>query len=321
VIRYGYHASHEQFRPGELLEYVREAERAGFESAMCSDHIAPWSLRQGQGGFAWTWLGAALQATGLTFGVVTSPVGRYNPAVIAQAAATIGDMYPGRFWVALGSGLFSNEHITGEPWPSKDVRRERLHDAAMAIRRLWAGEMVSYERHFTLDHARLFIRPEQPPALLAAGITPETAAFAGEWADGLITVAGTPEKMAAVIDRFREAAGRDKPVFLQAQTSWASDDEAARCQAFDQWRGNIFPSAVLTDLRLPEDFDAAAELVTPDMLEGRIRMSADVDEHVRWLKEDRELGFSEVLIHNVGRNQREFIKAFGEHVLPRLKRT
>jgi probable non-F420 flavinoid oxidoreductase len=320
VTRYGYHASHEQFRPGELLQYIRHAERAGFESAMCSDHIAPWSLRQGQSGFAWTWLGSALEATGLSFGVVNCPVGRYNPAVIAQAAATIADMYPGRFWIALGSGLFSNEHITGDPWPSKTVRNERLRDAAVVIRRLWAGESVSCSRHFTLDNARLFTLPARPPGLFAAAITAETAASAGEWADGLITVAAGRDKMAAVIDRFREAGGGDKPVLLQAQTSSAGDEETAHHQAFDQWRGNVFPSPILTDLRTPEDFDAAAEFVTPDQLEGRVRMSADVDQHVRWLKEDQAMGFSEVLIHNVGRNQPEFISVFGEQVLPRLQR-
>jgi probable non-F420 flavinoid oxidoreductase len=287
---------------------------------MCSDHIAPWSLRQGQSGFAWTWLGAAMEATGLTFGVVNSPVGRYNPAVIAQAAATLADMYPGRFWIALGSGLFSNEHITGDAWPSKAVRNARLRDAASVIRRLWAGETVSYDGHFRLDQARLYTLPKRPPVLIAAAISAETAAFAGEWADGLITVLGEREKMAAVIERFHEAGGRDKPIFLQAQTSWAPDEQQARDQAYDQWRGNIFPSAILTDLRMPEDFDAAAELVEPRELEGRIRMSADVDQHVRWLKEDEAMGFSEVLIHNVGRNQREFIRAFGEQVLPRLQR-
>jgi probable non-F420 flavinoid oxidoreductase len=319
VTRYGYHASHEQFRPSELLSYVRVAETAGFDGAMCSDHIAPWSQRQGQSGFAWTWLGAALEATQLPFGVVTSPVGRYNPAVVAQAAATIADMYPGRFWLALGSGLFSNEHITGEPWPPKAERNERLRGAADVIRRLWRGETVSHDGHFTLDQARLYTLPETPPPLVAAAITPETAEFAGPWADGLITVAGEPQKMAAVVDAFRRGGGRDKPVRLQAQTSWAEDDEAARCNAYDEWRTNIFPSAVLTDLRLPEDFDAAAEMVMPEQLEGRVRMSADPDQHVQWLREDAEIGFDEVLIHNVGRNQEAFIRAFGERVLPALR--
>jgi coenzyme F420-dependent glucose-6-phosphate dehydrogenase len=115
----GYHASHEQFRPGDLLRYVQLAEQAGFGAAMCSDHFHPWSERQGQSGFAWAWLGAALEATSLSFGLVNAPGQRYHPAIIAQAAATLADMFPGRFWIAVGSGQALNEHITGERWPSK----------------------------------------------------------------------------------------------------------------------------------------------------------------------------------------------------------
>ena len=122
----GYHCSHEQFAPGELLGYVRRAERAGFRAAMCSDHFHPWLPGQGQSGFAWAWLGAALQATSLPFGVVNAPGQRYHPAVIAQAVATLAEMYPGRFWVALGTGQLLSEHVTGDRWPPKADRQARL---------------------------------------------------------------------------------------------------------------------------------------------------------------------------------------------------
>src|SRR3954471_15337567 len=118
----GFHSSHEQVHPAQLLDAVRHAEQVGFTAAMCSDHFSPWSQRQGHSGFAWSWLGAALQATALPFGVVTAPGQRYHPAVIAQAIGTLGAMYPGRFWAALGTGEASNEHITGTDWPRKDVR-------------------------------------------------------------------------------------------------------------------------------------------------------------------------------------------------------
>ena len=117
--RLGYHASHEQYRPSTLLTHVQQAEGAGFESAMCSDHFHPWSEDQGQSGFAWSWLGSALQATSLTMGTVCAPGQRYHPAVIAQAAATLAEMHPDRFWLALGSGQALNEHITGARWPTK----------------------------------------------------------------------------------------------------------------------------------------------------------------------------------------------------------
>src|SRR5436190_22142862 len=140
----GYHCSHEQFPPSELLSLVSLARSAGFRAAMCSDHFNPWSER-GQSGFAWSWLGAALQASPLPFGVVNAPGQRYHPAIVAQAAATLASMYPGRFWVALGTGQNLNEHITGAPWPSKPERRQRLLEAVGVIRAVWAGETVDRE--------------------------------------------------------------------------------------------------------------------------------------------------------------------------------
>ena len=94
MIQIGYHASHEQFKPSTLLSYVKLAERAGFTAASSSDHFHPWSNHQGESGFAWSWLGAALQATSLYFGVVNAPGQRYHPAIIAQAAATLAEMFP-----------------------------------------------------------------------------------------------------------------------------------------------------------------------------------------------------------------------------------
>ncbi len=132
---FGFHASHEQVHPSELLAAVQRAEEAGFDAAMSSDHFSPWSERQGHSGFAWSWLGAALQATTLPFGVVNAPGQRYHPAVIAQAIGTLGAMYPGRFWAALGTGEASNEHITGTGWPRKELRNERL----AGMRRHYSG--------------------------------------------------------------------------------------------------------------------------------------------------------------------------------------
>src|SRR3954463_9201074 len=141
----GYHCSHEQFPPSELLSLVSLAHGVGFRAAMCSDHFHPWSERQGQSGFAWSWLGAAMQATDLPFGVVNAPGQRYPPAVVAQAAATLAEMFPGRFWVALGTGQNLNEHITGHPWPSKPDRQARLRESVDVIRALWSGETVDHD--------------------------------------------------------------------------------------------------------------------------------------------------------------------------------
>src|SRR5918999_2344924 len=172
---FGIHASHEQIHPGELLSAMIRAEDAGFAAAMSSDHFSPWSARQGHSGFAWSWLGAALQATGLPFGVVNAPGQRYHPAVIAQAIGTLGSMFPGRFWAALGTGEASNEHITGEGWPRKDVRSARLLECVDVIRALLSGAEVSHEGLVTVDRARLWTRPDVTPPLFGAAVSVETA--------------------------------------------------------------------------------------------------------------------------------------------------
>jgi coenzyme F420-dependent glucose-6-phosphate dehydrogenase len=91
---FGYHVSHEHFPPSDLLQWTKRAEEAGSDCAMSSDHFHPWSERQGQSGFAWSWLGAAMEATKLPFGIISAPGYRYHPAVIAQGAATLSRMYP-----------------------------------------------------------------------------------------------------------------------------------------------------------------------------------------------------------------------------------
>lgn len=159
---YGFHASHEQLPPSELLRQVQAAQQAGFSRAMCSDHFAPFGPEQGESGFAWSWLGAALASTDLPFGVVNAPGQRYHPAIIAQAAATLAEMFPDRFWMAVGSGELVNEHITGERWPAKDERNARLLESVQIMRALFAGETVSHRGLVTVDRARLWTLPASP---------------------------------------------------------------------------------------------------------------------------------------------------------------
>ena len=177
--RIGYHASHEQFAPSELLRLVGLAERAGFDCAMSSDHFRPWGTAQGQSGFAWSWLGAALQATRLPFGVISAPGYRYHPAILAQAAATLAEMFPGRLWLALGSGQRLNEDLTGVAWPDKPERNARLRECADVVRALLAGETVTHRGRVTVVEAKLYSRPERPPPLLGAAVTEATAEQVG----------------------------------------------------------------------------------------------------------------------------------------------
>jgi probable non-F420 flavinoid oxidoreductase len=316
----GLHCSHEQVPPSRLLEDAKHAEQAGFGAIMSSDHFAPWSERQGESGFAWSWLGAAMAVTDLPFGVVNAPGQRYHPAIVAQAAATLCEMFPGRLWIALGSGEASNEHITGHPWPDKATRNARLRECVEVMRALFAGETVTHDGLVRVDRAKLHTLPETPPPLIGPAISVETARWAGEWADGLATVNQAPGKLEEMIDAFRSNGGAGKRLVLQVHLSWAPTEEEALRVAHDQWRTNVFPPPTCWDLELPEHFDRLALEVSPEQVRETVLVSADLAQHAAWLEELAALGFDEINLHHVGQDLSAFIDAFGEHVLPRLAR-
>lgn len=190
----GYHASHEQFKPSKLINYVQLARQAGFTSALSSDHFFPWSQRQGESGFAWSWVGAAMQATDIPFGIVNAPGQRYHPAIIAQAVATLCEMFPERFWIAVGSGQFLNEHITAEKWPAKADRNQRLKECVDIMRALWAGDSVTHDGLVKVYDAKLYTLPGYMPTVVGAALTEQTARWVGSWADAMITTSRPPEQ-------------------------------------------------------------------------------------------------------------------------------
>jgi probable non-F420 flavinoid oxidoreductase len=315
----GFHCSHEQHSPSRALADLRAAERAGFGAGMCSDHFFPFSQAQGHSGFAWSWLGAALEATGLTLGVVTAPGQRYHPAIIAQAAATLAEMYPRRLWVALGTGQALNEHITGDPWPPKSVRRRRLEEVVAIVRALFQGETVTHDGLVRVREARLYSRPAEPPLLVGAAVSAETARWVGGWADALITVSRPAADLRQVVEAFRAGGGEGKPMFLQVKLSYAATDAEAERAAHEQWRSNALPAAdFVTDTNLPETFDAAATFVRPEDMHASVRISASPARHLDWLQQDVALGFERLYLHNVNKQQAPFIEAFAGQVLPAL---
>ncbi len=318
---FGWHASHEQIGPRDLLDAARLAEQAGFDFGMSSDHFSPWSERQGHSGFAWSWLGAAMEATQLPFGVVNAPGQRYHPAIVAQAAATLEELYEDRFWLVLGTGEASNEHITGDRWPDKRTRNARLLECVDIIRALFRGEEVSHDGLVRVDRARLYVEPDTPPPLLGAAVSVATARWVGGWADGLATINQPIDKLRAVLDAFREGGGEGKRTVLQVHLSHAADDETALGIAYDQWRSNVFDPPLCWDLETVEHFDTAALRVRPEDVRGPVNVSADLQQHIGWLEEYAELGFDEIALHHVGQaaHQRPFVETFGEHVLPALR--
>jgi probable non-F420 flavinoid oxidoreductase len=314
----GFHAQHEQASPRELRDSAVKAEQAGFDAVMCSDHLAPWSRRQGHSGLTWAWLGAALQATErVPMGCFHAPGQRYHPVISAQAFATLGVMFPGRFpWVAVGSGEALNEHVTGDPWPPKDVRMARLRECVDVMRALWRGEEVSHRGLVTVDRAQLWDLPEQPPKLVAGAMSVETAAWAAGWADGLVTTNAPVEKLESLTKAYRDAGGQGD-LHLQVHLSWARDEETALGTAVEMWRSNCLPTTLAWDLTTPEQFEAATAHVPPAEVARNVLVSADAGKLAARLAEYQELGFAELYLHPVGPDD-EFIDVFGEQVLPRL---
>lgn len=318
MAKVGYQASHEQFKPSELLKYVRLAEKAGFSSVNSSDHFYPWSESQGQSGFSFAWLGAAMQSTTLPYGVVCSPGQRYHPAIVAQAVATLCEMFPNRFWVSLGSGEALNELVTGEKWPKKADRNMRLFECATIIRSLLNGETVNHDGLVKVENARLYTLPQTPPLLLGAAVSKETAGWLGGWADGMITISKPFNELKEVVDAFRNNGGAGKPVYLKAQISYARNEDDAYQGAFDQWKTNIFKETILGDLPSVAHFDALAKHVKPEDVAEMVRISSKPEQHIEWIKQDLELDFDQIIVHNVNREQEEFIEDFGSSVLPKL---
>ncbi|GGH46816.1 TIGR03885 family FMN-dependent LLM class oxidoreductase [Microbacterium album] len=318
---FGYHCSHEQIAPSRLLRHVVRAHEAGFDAAMSSDHLAPWTPQQGHSGHAWTWLGAALAATPLPFGVVTAPGYLTHPVTTAHAIATLGEMFPGRFWAALGSGEALNEHVTGEPWPEKEAREVRLRECAEVIRALLSGEEVTHDGEVRVSRAKLWSLPEQAPPLVAAAVSPQSAARHAEWADGLITVGSDPRALREVVHAYREAGGRG-PLRLQVHLAWGRDDRQSLEMARRDWPNGALPPHQTWDIPTPEDFLTHTADITDEDLRAAMIVSGDPSVHRDRIAELADVGFDEVMLHQVGADadaQESFIDTFGERVLPELR--
>lgn len=318
---FGYHCSHEQIAPSRLLRHVVRAQEAGFDAAMCSDHLAPWLPEQGHSGYAFSWLGAALQATTLPFGVVTAPGQRTHPVTTAQAIATLGEMFPGRFWAALGSGEALNEHVTGDPWPDKETRERRLRECVDVIRALLAGEEVTHHGLVRVDRARVWSLPAEPPPIVAAAVSLESAAEHAAWADGLITVGADPRAARDVVGAYRDAGGVG-PARLQVHIAYAADEAAALTMARRDWRNGTVGAPECWDIAMPDEFAQRADGATDDQLRAGMIVTSDASVLRDRLAELADAGFDDLMLHQVGASaddQEVFIDTLGERILPELR--
>jgi G6PDH family F420-dependent oxidoreductase len=312
----GYHLSAEEHPPGDLVRYAVRAERAGFTHGFVSDHYHPWLDTQGESPFVWSVIGAIARETErlIVATGVTCPLIRMHPAAVAHAAATSAVLLPDRFLLGLGSGENLNEHVTGARWPAADERLEMLEEATEVIRRLLTGERITHRgTHYTVEDARLYTCPDEPPPVLLAAMGPQAIALAGRISDGLITV--SPE--AETVRRFREAGGDGKPTFAKITVCWAPSEEEARKIA-REWFPLMGVGTPMVDLRMPSDFAQITDAFADDVAIGGIVLGPDPEAHVSAIREAGDAGFDHVYIHQVGPDQDGFFDFYEAEVLGRL---
>jgi G6PDH family F420-dependent oxidoreductase len=318
-IEIGYALSCEEFDAPSLVGLARRAEEAGFSFAGISDHFHPWVDAQGESPFVWGVLGAIAEATErlALFTGVTCPTTRLDPAIVAQAAATAAQLLPGRFALGVGSGENLNEHILGDRWPAVAERQDRLEEAIAVIRELWSGKLTSHRgTHYTVENARLYSLPEEPPPLLVAVAGESSVELAGRVeADGIVGTAPVAES----VESFRAAAGAERSAYGQLHVCWAEDEASARRTALEIWPNGGISGSYFLELPLPAHFEEAAEVLDEDDIAESVICGPDPERHEAAIREFLDAGYEHVYVHQVGPDQEGFFRFYEREILPRFR--
>ena len=311
MAEFGIFLSSEEHGARDLVRSARQAEAAGFRSVLVSDHYHPWLNSQGHSPFVWSVLGGIASTTDLTITTgVTCPTVRIHPAVIAQAAATVAEMAPGRFRLGVGSGEALNEHILGDCWPPTDIRLEMLEEAIEVMRHLWTGGIVSHRgRHYTVADARIYEKPEQAIPVIVSGFGPKAVELASRIGDGFITVQPDAES----VKRYRSHGGQGKTLGA-VKVCWGTDKEKAIALAHQLWRTESLPGELAQTLPMPAHFEQASQLVTEDMTADAMACGPDPEPYIEVLQSYIDAGFDEIYINQIGDDQAGFIDFFDKHV-------
>ena len=313
----GYTLSSEEFGPNELVGFARRAEQAGFDFLSISDHFHPWVDKQGNSPFVWAVVGGVAQVTErieLITGV-TCPTTRIHPAIVAQAAATAATMLPGRFGLGVGSGEALNEHIVGERWPETDVRQQRLEEAVEVIRKLWEGGLTSHHgEHYTVENARVYTLPSEPPPILVAAAGPSATELAGRIGDGFVGLVPDSE----VIEQFESAGGQGKPRYGQVHVCWAEDEASAKSTALEWWPNAVAGGNLPWELPLPSHFQDATSWASEDDVAESVVCGPDPEPQVEAIREFVDAGYDHVYLHQVGPDQEGFFGFWEGELAPRL---
>ncbi|RFA16827.1 LLM class F420-dependent oxidoreductase [Subtercola boreus] len=322
MTRWGYTLMTEQSGPKELVKYAVDAENAGFDFEVSSDHYSPWLVSQGHASYAWTVLGAVAQATNrvelATY--VTCPTVRYHPAIVAQKAATLQLLADGRFILGLGAGENLNEHVVGEGWPMVDARQDMLEEAVQIIRELHKGELVTWEgEYFRVDSARIWDLPDGGvPIGLAVSGEKSIARFA-PLGDHLIST----EPEADLISGWSAARSSDQPASRsigQVPICWGPDKAEAISLAHDQFRWFAGGWSVNADLPTTAGFAGASQFVREEDVADSIACGPDLDELAESVRPFLEAGYIDIALVQVGdQRQQEFLDTVAEPLLEKLR--
>jgi coenzyme F420-dependent glucose-6-phosphate dehydrogenase len=330
MLKLGYKASAEQFPPRQLLDFAVHAEAVGFDSIMVSDHFQPWRHTGGHAPFSFAWLGALGERTSRAIigTSVVTPTFRYHPAIVAQAMATLGVLYPGRVMLGVGSGESLNEvPATGMPWPSFKERLARLREAIQLMRQLAREERVTFEgEYYRTEHATIYDRPEVPVPIYVAASGPTAAKLAGRLGDGFICTSGKPPELyretllpsvAAGLEQAGRGAGSIE-YMIEMKVSFDPDRERA-LEDTRHWAALALAPEEKTGVEDPVELEKLADALPIERAASRWIVSSDPDEHVERLAETIALGFTHLVFHAPGPDQRRFLELYAERILPRLR--
>ena len=316
-MKIGYHLSTEEHAANDLVELGSTAEALGFDGLSVSDHFHPWGGEQQHSPFVWSVLGGLAHATDeIEIGtLVTCPILRMHPALVAHAAATTATMLPDRFFLGLGSGERLNEHVLGQHWPDAGQRQAMLAEAIEVIRELFTGNLTTHRgEHFTVENARLYDVPADPPPIHVAAAGTGGAELAGRCGDGLVGL--TPDR--ELVEAFTDAAGERRPVMGMIHVCVDEDEEAAREVVRTWWTIAGTPPTLNTELALPEHFEGVADLVDDERLVRDIVLGSDPTDHVEALEAYADVGFDRVFVHQIGPDQDRLFDLYTREVLPAL---
>lgn len=314
-MKIGYSLSSEQYTPAQLLDQARRARDAGFDALSISDHFHPWNEAQGNSSFVWSMVGALSQATPelALSTMVTCPIIRINPVILAQAAATSSVLWAGKFVFGVGTGENLNEHVWGAEWPPIRERVDRLREAIELIRLLWSGENVDFDGlYYRAVNARLYTIPNEPPPIYVSAFGSLSTDLAAEVGDGFVTF--TPE----LLGKYHERGGHGVTQ-TALKVCYDADDQEAIATLHRLWSNELNPAPLNQELAVPRHIESASSLVTPEMVAKSFPCGPDPERHIHALQQRVEQGFDEAYVHQVGPDMDGFFDLYRTKVLPQVR--